>query len=146
MISQVTIDRVVSAMKAHGIELTIHEEAPSASANLNGFPVTIACIGSVVIVRTDSLTDTPTSAGDARLYLAANHLNGIQMEASVAIVDLAETLVVRTEHEIFCAAGMTDEQLSAALKTAVDGVLGLQDAMVVTAEEMGKLASSTSEN
>ena len=52
-------------------------------------------------------------------------------------------LVVRTERDIPAAAGMTDEQLQAALKTAVDGVIRGQDAMVSAAEEMAKLGSET---
>ena len=38
---------------------------------------------------------------------------------------------------------LTDEQLQAALKTAVDGVIRGQDAMVSAAEEMAKLGSET---
>ena len=52
-------------------------------------------------------------------------------------------LVVRTERDIPAAAGMTDEQLQAALKSAVDGVIRGQDAMVSAAEEMAKLGSET---
>ena len=36
---------------------------------------------------------------------------------------------------------MADVQLSAALKAAVDGVLGAQNAMVASAQEMAKLGS-----
>ena len=38
---------------------------------------------------------------------------------------------------------MTDEQLQAALKSAVDSVIRGQDAMVSAAEEMAKLGSET---
>jgi hypothetical protein len=38
---------------------------------------------------------------------------------------------------------MNDEQLQAALKSAVDGVIRGQDAMVSAAEEMAKLGSET---
>ena len=55
-------------------------------------------------------------------------------------------LVVRTERDIPAAAGMTDEQLQAALKSAVDGVIRGQDAMVSAAEEMAKLGSETAAN
>ena len=52
-------------------------------------------------------------------------------------------LVVRTERDIPAAAGMTDEQLTTALKKAVDAVINGQDAMVSAAEEMAKLGSET---
>ena len=48
-------------------------------------------------------------------------------------------LLVRTEADIPCAAGMTDEQLAAALRASVDGVINAQNAMVAAAEEMTKL-------
>lgn len=128
-------NRVIEAMSRLGVALEAEENAPAASANLNGFPVTFAAIGSVVIVRADRLTDVPTSVGDAAIYLAANHVNSIQMEASATILDYAETLIARTEHEVFTAAGMTDAQLDAALKVAVDGVLHIQDTLQVVAEQ-----------
>ena len=46
---------------------------------------------------------------------------------------------MRTERDIVVAAGISDEQLKATLKTAVDGVVRAQDAMVAAAEEMRKL-------
>lgn len=131
----VDLDRIVAAMNGLGVELTTSDTGPAATANLNGYPVTFAALGSVVIVRADMMSDTPTSSGDASLYLAANHLNSIQMEASATVVDYAENLILRSEHEIFTAAGMSDEQLSAALSTAVDGVLQVQQAVQVTAEK-----------
>lgn len=131
----VDLNRVVKAMAGLGVELTTSEGTPAGAANLEGYPFTFAALGSVVIVRADSMSDTPTSAGDAVLYLAANHLNSIQMEASATIVDYADNLILRTEHEIFTAAGMNDEQLSAALSTAVDGVLSVQGAVRVAAEQ-----------
>lgn len=133
--------RVIDAMARLGVTLDAEEGAPAASANLNGFPVTFAALGSVVIVRADRLTDVPTSAGDATVYLAANHVNSIQMEASAAVLDYADTLIARTEHEIFSAAGMSDAQLDAALKVAVDGVLHIQDTLQVVAEQFAASSS-----
>lgn len=129
--------RVIQAMARHGITLDAAENSPAATANLNGLSVTFAAIGSVVIVRADRLTDVPSSAGDAAVYLAANHLNSIQMEASATILDYADTLIARSEHEVFAAAGMSDAQLDAALKVAVDGVLTVQDSLQVVAEQFG---------
>lgn len=132
---EVDLDRVVDAMADLGVEVTRSGDSPAGSANLNGIPVTFAPIGSVVIVRADTMSDIPTSSGDATLYLAANHLNSIQMEASATVVDYADHLILRTEHEIFSASGLSDAQLSAALSTAVDGVLRVQDAVRVAAEQ-----------
>ena len=44
---------------------------------------------------------------------------------------------------IFLAPLASDDQLTAALKGAVDGVIGAQDAMVASADEMAKLGSET---
>ena len=54
-------------------------------------------------------------------------------------------LVVRTERDVPCAAGLSDAQLAPALQAAVDGVLGAQDAMVAAAEEMTKLGEQAAE-
>ncbi|WP_235840409.1 YbjN domain-containing protein [Corynebacterium yudongzhengii] len=127
---EVTIDRIVEAMKHRGVTLENAESAPAAMANLNGRQVTFAALGSVAIVRAESLTETGTSAPDAAAwYMAANHLNSVQMKASAVIVDQADKLIVRTESEICAAAGLTDEQLEAALVSSVDGVLQVHDAL-----------------
>lgn len=131
----VTQQRVLASARRLGITLDSAEDSPAASANLNGFHVTFAALGSVVIVRTDRLTERPTSAGDAALHLAANHVNSIQMEAAATIVDYADTLIARTEHEVFSAAGMNDAQLDAALRIAIDGVLHIQDTLQVVVEQ-----------
>lgn len=137
----VDLARIVDAMAAHGVELAAAEGSPAAMANLNDRQVTFAALGSVAIVRVDSLTDSPAEEHNAALYLAANHLNSIQMEACTTIVDYAEKLIIRTEHEIPTAGGLTDAQLAAALKTAVDGVLKIHDAFGVTAEQFGTAAN-----
>ena len=125
---EITLDRVVEAMRSFDIELTkMDSDIEAATANLNGLPTMFAVLDSVVIVRCDVPTDAAYSKADAGLFLAANQI----------------MLVVRTERDIPAAAGMTDEQLQAALKSAVDGVIRGQDAMVSAAEEMAKLGSET---
>lgn len=102
-----------------------------------------AVLDSVVIVRCDVPTDAAYSKADAGLFLAANQINSVAFGARAVISEHDDMLVVRTERDIPAAAGMTDEQLQAALKTAVDGVIRGQDAMVSAAEEMAKLGSET---
>ena len=51
-----------------------------------------------------------------------------------------ETLVVRSESEIHVAAGMTDEQLSSALRRSVDQVLYAQNMMKVLSETIAEAA------
>lgn len=138
MTHPVDLDRIAATMTEHGVELTRAEDAPAAMANLNDRHVTFAALGAVAIVRVDSLTDYATAEPHPALYLAANHLNSIQMEAAATIVDYADHLIFRTEHEIVTAGGMTDAQLSAALKTAVDGVLHIHDAFGPVVEQFAQ--------
>ena len=105
-----------------------------------------AVLDSVVIVRCDVPTDAAYSKADAGLFLAANQINSVAFGARAVISEHDDMLVVRTERDIPAAAGMTDEQLQAALKSAVDGVIRGQDAMVSAAEEMAKLGSETAAN
>lgn len=138
----VTLDRVVEAMRGHDVTLEpVTGRDDSATANLNGLPCLFAVLDAVVIVRCDVQTDVQFATADAGLFLAANQVNSVSFGARAAITDFDGNLVVRTEREIPCAAGMADVQLSAALKAAVDGVLGAQNAMVASAQEMAKLGS-----
>ena len=102
-----------------------------------------AVLDSVAIVRCDVPTDAVYTQADAGLFLAANQINSVAFGARAVISEHENLLVVRTERDIPCAAGLSDEQLTAALKVAVDGVIGAQDAMVASAEEMAKLGSET---
>ncbi|QPK78207.1 YbjN domain-containing protein [Corynebacterium lizhenjunii] len=139
----VTIDRVVDAMATFDVTLDkIEGRDDSATANLNGLPCLFAVLDSVVIVRADVQTDAAYSQADAGLFLAANQINSVALGARAVITDFDDQLVVRTERDISIAAGMTDQQLQAALQAAVDGVLGAQNAMVAAAEEMAKLGSA----
>ncbi|AKK11197.1 YbjN domain-containing protein [Corynebacterium uterequi] len=134
---EVTLERVIHAMAGHGVELTPAEHnVPAASANLNGVAVSFGCLGTTVIVRAEALTDIDTTSGDAVLYMAANQVNSLQMLARAAVVDQADKLIVRTEHEIAAGAGLSDEQLAGALKAAVDGVLATMDGLTVVAEQL----------
>lgn len=139
----VTIERIAEAMKTFDVELDTTEESTMATCNLNGLPVIFAVLESAVIVRCDVTTDASYSQADAGLFLAAHQINSVLMGARAAIADYEDTLIVRTERDIPCAAGMNDEQLTAAIQAAVDGVIGAQNTMVATAEEMAKLGSQT---
>ncbi|HCD4227670.1 TPA: YbjN domain-containing protein [Corynebacterium striatum] len=141
---QVDLDRVIEAMKTFDIELTAVEgRDDAATANLNGLPCLFAVLDSVAIVRCDVPTDASYAKADAGLFLAANQINSVALGARAVITEHEGLLVVRTERDIACAAGMSDEQLAASLKVAVDGVIGAQDAMVASSEEMAKLGSET---
>ena len=141
---QVDLDRVIEAMKTFDIELTAVEgRDDAATANLNGLPCLFAVLDSVTIVRCDVPTDASYAKADAGLFLTANQINSVALGARAVITEHEGLLVVRTERDIACAAGMSDEQLAASLKVAVDGVIGAQDAMVASAEEMAKLGSET---
>ena len=141
---QVTLDRIISAMQTFDIELTkVEGRDDAATANLNGLPCLFAVLDSVAIVRCDVPTDAVYTQADAGLFLAANQINSVAFGARAVISEHENLLVVRTERDIPCPAGLSDEHLTAALKVAVDGVIGAQDAMVASAEEMAKLGSET---
>ncbi|QNE89632.1 YbjN domain-containing protein [Corynebacterium incognita] len=135
----VSMDRIVTAMATHDITLNRIEGHDVATANLNGLPCTFALLDSVAIVRADVLTEADFATADAGLFLASNQINSVSFGARAAIASHEGKLVVRTERDIPCAAGMTDEQLQVALKAAVDGVIAAQDAMVAAAEQMQQL-------
>lgn len=135
MISAVTLERVRTAMQDFGIELVPHEEI--ATANLNGYPVTFAVIGrAILIVRADCTTDEPVADGNPAKFLACNHFNAFNFQCKAAIMDRIENIVIRTECEIMVAAGMTDDQLRAALKESVDHILQAQKAIAQLADSM----------
>ena len=96
----------------------------------------------MLIVRADSVTDTPADDPDATLYLAANQVNSSYLDARAIVVNRTENLVVRTESEIQVGAGLADDQLSNSLKAAVDGVLATQDAMRALVGEIQKQAEA----
>lgn len=138
-LSAVTIDRLVDAMKGFDVELERVGDNDVATANLNDLPVTFAVLGSVFIVRADSVTDQTLADSDPTLYLAANQVNSVSFGARATIVDRAENLIVRTERDVAIAAGMNDEQLGTSLRSAVDAVLSTQDAVKAAADDLAEL-------
>ena len=137
--STVTIDRVIAAAQEMGITLDDAGTGRSAQANINDFAVLVVLLDTVLIVRADAATDTPSDSPDAVIYLAANQVNSTFLDARAIVVNREETLVVRTEAELGVAAGLTDAQLSAALRSAFDGIVTCQDAMHALVEDFEAL-------
>lgn len=134
-LTPVTIERVMTTMSSHGVELTQAEERAVAHANLNGLSVTFALLGSVLIVRAEADSGLETKTADATWYLAANHLNSVTLGARAVIVDAFDTLVMRTERSLPVAAGLSDAQLADGLRYCVDQVVGTHDALRTIAEQ-----------
>lgn len=145
MVAEVTIDRIVAAMAHHGIEVADDPSGRAGHANVDGYNLLFVLLDSVVIVRADALTDTPSDTPDATLYLAANQVNSAYLNSRALVVNQTEHIIVRTEKDVVVAAGMTDEQLSTSLKRAVDGVLEAQSAMVVMMEQIQRVAETEAE-
>lgn len=132
----VTIDRVADALA--GLDVTVQADASgrAAHANINGYNVLFVLLDSVLIARADAATETPSDTPDPTMYLAANQVNSSFLDARALVVNKADTLIIRTESENQVAAGMTDEQLSSALKRSLDGLMRGQDAMHALIEEI----------
>lgn len=132
----VTIDRVADALA--GLDVTVQTDASgrAAHANINGYNVLFVLLDSVLIARADAATETPSDTPDPTMYLAANQVNSSLLDARALVVNKADTLIIRTESENQVAAGMTDEQLSSALKRSLDGLMRGQDAMHALIEEI----------
>ena len=132
----VTIDRVADALA--GLDVTVQTDASgrAAHANINGYNVLFVLLDSVLIARADAATETPSDTPDPTVYLAANQVNSSFLDARALVVNKADTLIIRTESENQVAAGMTDEQLSSALKRSLDGLMRGQDAMHALIEEI----------
>lgn len=141
-VAMVTVDRVVEAMQRLGTTLVPDASGRAAHATINGFEVMFVILDSVMIVRTASATEISSDSPDATLYLAANQVNSVVLGARAIVVNREANLTLRTETEIQVAAGLSDEQLSSALKRGVDAILSAQDALKVTAEEFEKLRDS----
>lgn len=138
----VTIDRVIRTMSTHGVEVTDDPSGRAGHANVNGYNLLFVLLDSVLIVRADSVTDTPADTADATLYLAANQVNSSYLDARALVVNRTEHIVVRTEAEVQVGAGLSDDQLESSLKAAVDGVLETQDAMRVLVGEIQEQAQA----
>lgn len=138
----VTIDRVIRTMSTHGVEVTDDPSGRAGHANVNGYNLLFVLLDSVLIVRADSVTDTPADTADATLYLAANQVNSSYLDARALVVNRTEHIVVRTEAEVQVGAGLSDAQLESSLKAAVDGVLETQDAMRALVGEIQEQAQA----
>lgn len=136
--TQVTVDRIIAAMASHGVELSDDPSGRVARCNLNGLNVLFVLLDSVLIVRADTETDVASDTPDATLYLSANQLNSTMLGARAIVVNRAENIIVRTEAELPVGAGLNDDQLAAALKRAVDGVVHGQDAMKALSESIAE--------
>ncbi|SDS01281.1 YbjN domain-containing protein [Corynebacterium timonense] len=136
--TQVTVDRAIAAMASHGVELSDDPSGRVARCTLNGLDVLFVLLDSVLIVRADTRTDIPADTPDATLYLSANQANSTLLGARAVVVNRGETITVRTEAELPVGAGLTDVQLAAALKRAVDGVVRGQDAMTALSESIAE--------
>lgn len=128
--NKVTLDRVVKAMKDLGIELDTSnsDQRPVGFANINGIAMLFAAMPSVLLVRGDVATSSPSLDLEPSYFLAANQLNAQSELAKVCIMDKTQTLTIRAEAETMSAAGLSDIQLTNVLKHSVDTVLGLQEA------------------
>ena len=119
-VTSVTFDDVVNVMGEFGITLTLADDEPIGSANLNGYNVTFALVNNTaVIVRADKTTEEKVADGNPTFFLACNHFNAYV-------------------HSIV-AAGLTHEQLKTYLKSSVDNVLAAQ-------ENVAQLAASLQGN
>ena len=59
-----------------GITLTLADDEPIGSANLNGYNVTFALVNNTaVIVRADKTTEEKVADGNPTFFLACNHFN-----------------------------------------------------------------------
>lgn len=138
----VTIDRVAEALSGHDITVETDASGRAAHANLNGYNVLFVLLDSVLIARADAATETPSDTPDPTVYLAANQINSSFLDGRALVVNKGDQLVIRTESEHQVAAGMTDEQLSSALKRSLDGIMRGQDAMHALIEEITKARDS----
>lgn len=123
-LSPLTLDRVKAVMKRHNVTLADATNFPDvAGANLNGTDVTFAIVADELIVRSDIDTGMKTADRDPLWFMAANTFNTVAPVAKATIMDRTEELILRTEVETDCAAGVTDEQLDAIVSRAVNAVL-----------------------
>ena len=132
----VTIDRIAQACAAAGIDVTPDSSGRAAHGSYKGLTLLVVLLDSVFIVRADSTTDTPTDSPDAVFYLAANEVNTAMLGARAVVANKGEVNVIRTEAEVPCAAGLSDEQIGAAAPAAVESVVAAHNAMVVMREQI----------
>lgn len=135
-VSTVTIDRIVDAAAQADIGVEADSTGRVAQGLHEDLQIMIVLLDSVFIARADSATDTPADTPEATLYLAANEVNSTLVGARAIVGNRSENLIVRTESEVHCAAGMNDPQLRATVTDAVDKVVSAHNAMVVLSEQI----------
>lgn len=128
--TMVTIDRVIATAAELGLELEDSISGRAAQVTFNGLPLLFVLLETVLIVRTDAATDEPADSGDATYYLVANQANASYLQARQIVVNRGETLVARSESEIHVEGGLSDEQLTSALRRAIDAVVLGQQIMM----------------
>lgn len=132
----VTIDRIAEACAAAGIDVTPDATGRAAHGTYEGLTLLVVLLDSVFIVRADSTTDAPTDSPDAVFYLAANEVNTAMLGARAVVANKGEVNVIRTESEVPCSAGLSDDQLRVAAPAAAKSVVAAHNAMVVMCEQI----------
>ena len=103
-VTSVTFDDVVSVMGEFGVTLTLADDEPIGSANLNGYNVTFALVNNTaVIVRADKTTEEKVADGNPTFFLACNHFNAYVHSTKAAAVNRTEMVIIRTECEFILA-------------------------------------------
>lgn len=135
--SLVSIERLTQVMKQFSVELEIlNADSGVAAANLNGTQCMFAVLNSVVIVRGERPTTSPSLDADPTYYMACNEVNGGTMFATAVIMDKGPNLATRAEVEYSIIAGMTDTQLAEATARAIDNVLATLDRVDTVQKEL----------
>lgn len=135
----VTIERLAQVMKQFNVELDIlNAESGVAAANLNGTQCMFAVLHSVMIVRGERPTTSPSLDADPTYYMACNEVNGGTMYATAVIMDKGPNLATRAEVESSIVAGMTDTQLAETTARAIDNVLATLDRIDVVQKELAQ--------
>lgn len=133
----VSIERLTQVMKQFSVELEIlNADSGVAAANLNGTQCMFAVLNSVVIVRGERPTTSPSLDADPTYYMACNEVNGGTMFATAVIMDKGPNLATRAEVEYSIIAGMTDTQLAEATARAIDNVLATLDRVDTVQKEL----------
>lgn len=135
--SLVSIERLTQVMKQFSVELEIlNADSGVAAANLNGTQCMFAVLNSVVIVRGERPTTSPSLDADPTYYMACNEVNGATMFTTAVIMDKGPNLATRAEVEYSIIAGMTDTQLAEATARAIDNVLATLDRVDTVQKEL----------
>lgn len=140
--TQVTLDRIIATAENLGIDLEEAITGRSAQANVNGVPLFFVLLETVLVIRSDFATDEPTQSAQANYFLAANQANAPYVLARQVAVTHFDTLVVRSEHELSVAGGLTDAQLEHAFRRGVDAVTTGHQIMLAHFEELNEMEAA----